>query len=99
MLLRHVNVMFVSSGVSAAAFCFVFSVRYNAMSQQQILCVAIFLFAPCINSIKTLYIIPIDAQQADMPPYIDCVYTDEHSKTLICNFSQTWDCSLMMVPV
>ena len=41
MLLHHVNVMFVSSVVSAAALCFVNSVRYNIMSLQQILCVAI----------------------------------------------------------
>jgi len=41
MLLHHVNVMFVSSVVSAAAFCFVISVRCNAMSLEQNLCVAI----------------------------------------------------------
>jgi len=29
---------------------------------------AIFMFAPCINSIKALFIIPADAQQAGMPP-------------------------------
>jgi hypothetical protein len=39
MLLHHVNVMFVSFVVSAAAFSFVISMRYNAMSLQQILCV------------------------------------------------------------
>jgi len=41
MLLHRVNVTFVSSVVSAVAFCFVISVRYNAMSLEHILCVAI----------------------------------------------------------
>jgi len=40
MLLHRVNVTFVSSVVSAVAFCFVISVRYNAMSLEHILCVA-----------------------------------------------------------